>query len=173
MKAIPYGKAEPRPGSDNWLLRYELQLAHPLDHVWAAVATPAGLGQWLAVPEPWEPKLGGATTFTWQNGDEKGGPPTVDEGRITAWDPGRVAEYTLALHGRARFHLEANGPGGTVLRFTNEVRDIGEEERNSRLAGWHNHLELLGAALDGEPYDWSGWTLTRYRELLGEYGGQG
>ncbi len=168
MTEVPYGTAEPRP-ENAWYLRHELPLRHPLDHVWAAVATPAGLGQWLAVPDPWDPRLGAATTFTWQNTDQDGNPPTVDEGRITSWDPGRVAEYTLAVHGRFRFHLEPNGPAGTVLRLTNEVRGLTAAERAGRLAGWHLHLELLTRSLAGTPYDWSTWSLSRYEDLLTAY----
>ncbi|MFF0746464.1 SRPBCC domain-containing protein [Streptomyces sp. NPDC004111] len=163
IPSLPYGKAEPRPNA--WFLRYELPLPHPLDHVWAAVATPAGLSQWLALPDPWDPHLGSATAFHWQYA----GSQFTEEGRITAWDPGRVAEYTLTGNGRARFHLEANGPGSTVLRFTNELRDLDENERHSRLAGWHVHFELLASALAGTPYDWSSWSLDRYRELLSDY----
>ncbi|MFD3516627.1 SRPBCC domain-containing protein [Streptomyces sp. NPDC058657] len=160
---LPHGKAEPRPGA--WFLRYELPLPHPLDHVWAAVATPAGLGQWLAAPDPWDPHLGSPLALHWQYA----GSPFTEEGRITAWDPGRVAEYTTAVNGRARFHLEPNGPEATFLRFTNELRDLPDLDLPSRLAGWHIHFELLATALAGTPYDWSHWSLDRYGELLAEY----
>ncbi|MFJ2744467.1 SRPBCC domain-containing protein [Streptomyces sp. NPDC087440] len=162
--SVPYGTAEPRPGN-TCFLRYELRLPHPLDHVWAAVATPAGLSQWLALPDPWEPKLGAPTTLHWQYE----GSPFTEDGRITAWDPGRVAEYTTSVNGRARFHLEPNGPDATILRFTNELRDLPPADLPARLAGWHVHFEFLTRALAGTPYDWSAWSLTRFHELLAEY----
>ncbi|WP_433546265.1 SRPBCC domain-containing protein [Streptomyces sp. CA-294286] len=174
---LPYGTAEPRDAPGSWLLRYALPLPHPLDHVWAAVATPAGLSQWLAVPGPWDPHLDAPLAFTWHNADEEGEDadegPTVDEGRITAWDPGRVAEYTLALHGRARFRLEPDGPSATFLRLTNEVRDLDASARDSRLASWHHHLEQLASALTGHPADRPARSRTRYRELLAEYASRG
>jgi uncharacterized protein YndB with AHSA1/START domain len=165
---IPYVRTGPRSPAGNRLLRHELPLPHPLDHVWAAVATPAGLGQWLAVPDPWSPRLDAPVAFTRQDVDGSG--RSVDEGRITAWEPGRVAEYTLTVHGRVRFHLEPDGPSATVLRFTNEFRDTGPADRAVRLADWHHRLEHLAAALAGHPLDRSARSPARHRELVEEYG---
>ncbi|MEU5957377.1 SRPBCC domain-containing protein [Streptomyces sp. NPDC047525] len=146
-------------------LHHELRLPHPVEKVWAAVATPEGLPGWLAAADVFEPRLGGAVTLRWLNGDE----PATHSGHITAWDPERVAEYTIDLHGRCRFHLEtADGKTGTTLRFTNEF-DGDDELRLDCLAGWHNHFEFLVDALDGRPKDWSAWSLDRWRELRESY----
>ncbi|OEJ25650.1 hypothetical protein AR457_15420 [Streptomyces agglomeratus] len=160
------------------VLRFTLHLAHPVHRVWPAVATPAGLRGWLAAAEPLEPRLGGAVTLRWLNSDDSGestadgttgGEGTVAEGTVTAWDVEHVAEYTVTVHDRIRFHLAPDGQtNGTVLRFTNEVAVSGEAERLSRLAGWHQHLEYLVEFLDGRQ-DWSAWTLDRYRELYAAY----
>lgn len=150
-------------------LHYELHLPHPVDKVWAAVATPEGLPGWLAAADVFEPRLGGAVVLRWLNGDEA----ATHAGHITAWDLERVAEYTITLHGRCRFHLEtAEGRSGTTLRFTNEF--AGDDELLlDCLAGWHNHFEFLVDALDGRPKDWSTWSLDRWRELRYAYAKSG
>ncbi|MET9511201.1 SRPBCC domain-containing protein [Streptomyces flavidovirens] len=161
------GTCEHREHTD--VLRFTLNLAHPLHEVWPAVATPSGLRGWLADAEPLESRLGGAVTLRWLSTDESGA-RTAAEGTVTAWDVEHVAEYTVAVHGRIRFHLApAGSTSGTVLRFTNEVAVPGDAERLSRLAGWHQHLEYLVEFLDGRRQDWSAWTLDRYRELYAAY----
>ncbi len=145
------------------MLRYVLSLPHEMVRVWAAVATPEGLPQWLAAADPLEPRLGGAVTLRWLNSE------TVVSGRVTAWDPEYVAEYTVEEpHGRIRFHLEPARDGGTVLRFTNEFQGS-DELRLDCLAGWHHHFELLESALEGRPTDWLTWTPERWRELRETY----
>ncbi|WP_367044139.1 SRPBCC domain-containing protein [Streptomyces sp. Je 1-332] len=148
-------------------LHYEFHLPHPVEKVWAAVATPEGLPGWLAAADVFEPRLGGAVSLRWLNGGEA----ATHSGHVTAWEPERVAEYTIDLHGRCRFHLEAadgDAGTGTALRFTNEF-DGDDELRRDCLAGWHNHFEFLADALDGRPKDWSTWSLARWRELREEY----
>ncbi|MCP2260721.1 putative conserved protein YndB, AHSA1/START domain [Streptoalloteichus tenebrarius] len=162
--SCPFGSSESR--GQTHLLRYELRLPHPVDEVWEAVATPEGLPGWLAAAEPFEQRQGGAITLRWLNTDEQGN-ATVAPGRVTAWVPKRVAEYTVDVHGRVRFELEP-ADGGTLLRFVNEMTGP-DAERLSCLAGWHNHFEYLREALAGRPKDWSTWTLDHWRELYAEY----
>ncbi|MFF4408946.1 SRPBCC domain-containing protein [Streptomyces sp. NPDC001262] len=163
----PYGTSETE--GDSHTLRYELSLPYPLDQVWQAIATPEGLPAWLAVAEPFEQREGGAITLRWQNTGTEGR-ATVAPGHVTAWDPPRRVEYTVAVHGRIRFDLE-HAPasvGGTLLHFTNE-RTGTTDDRLDCLAGWHHHFEYLLMALAGHPADWSRWTLNRWRELRHEY----
>ncbi|MEU8621316.1 SRPBCC domain-containing protein [Streptomyces sp. NPDC048623] len=161
MSEIPAGRSETHEG-DAHTLRYVVGLPHPMPLVWAAVASPEGLPQWLCAADPLEPRLGGRVTLRWLNG------PTEVSGRVTAWDPEYVAEYTVdPPHGRIRFHLEPGPPGATgstVLRFTAEFHGT-REARLDALAGWHEHLERLRLALDGHPTDWRDWTDARWREL--------
>ncbi|MEU7583863.1 SRPBCC domain-containing protein [Streptomyces sp. NPDC041068] len=145
-------------------LHYELRLPQPVEKVWVAVATPGGLEGWLAAADVLEPRLGGAVTLRWLNNEDD----AVHPGRVTAWDPERVAEYTIDLHGRCRFHLEPAGATATTVRFTNEFE--GDDAlRLDCLAGWHNHFEFLVDALAGRPKDWSTWSLDRWRELREAY----
>ncbi|MFG2838175.1 SRPBCC domain-containing protein [Streptomyces zaomyceticus] len=161
MSEIPRGRCETHDGEPH-LLRFAVELSHPLPDVWDAVATPEGLAGWLCAADPLEPRLGGGVTLRWLNGD------TVVSGRVTAWDPPYVAEYTVdPTHGRIRFHLEpgtSGGGGSTVLRFTNEMRGS-PEYRLDCLAGWHDHFELLVKALDGDRTDWGAWSPERWEQL--------
>ncbi|MEU7114488.1 SRPBCC domain-containing protein [Streptomyces sp. NPDC046182] len=159
MSEIPRGRCDTHDGNLHHL-RYVIDLPHPTVRVWSAVATPEGLPQWLCAADPLEPRLGGAVTLRWLNGD------TEVSGRVTAWDPEYVAEYTVGpSHGRIRFHLEpAGGGGATVLRFTNEFRGT-HEEKLDVMAGWHDHFERLAAALEGRPTDWRAWSPDRWQHL--------
>jgi uncharacterized protein YndB with AHSA1/START domain len=174
---IPHGTVETRDDGTH-LLRYELRLPHPVIRVWAAVATPEGLPAWLCAADVLEPRVGGAVMLrrltapdqeTPPAGDAGGSRRTVAEGRVTAWDLERVAEYTVSGHGRIRFHLEPHGDSGTVLRFTNGLR-CDDGVLPDRLACWHNHFELLVDALEGRPMtDWALWTPKRRRQLRDAY----
>ncbi|MGW7365965.1 hypothetical protein ACWGI8_21655 [Streptomyces sp. NPDC054841] len=187
---IPHGTSETRGGDDGdiHVLHFLLHLPHPVVNVWVAVATPEGLPQWLAAADLLEPRLGGGVTLRWLNADAAadagrtegtgatGGTKakgTVVSGRVTAWDMEAVAEYTVELHGRIRFHMEPAPADSlaTVLRFTNEFTGT-DEQRLDNLAGWHQHFEYLDAALDGRPMDWSAWTPDRFRQLREEYAGR-
>ncbi|MFI8291954.1 hypothetical protein EAO71_21310 [Streptomyces sp. ms191] len=160
MSEIPRGRCETHDG-DAHLLRFTVDLPHPAAQVWEAVATADGLREWLCEADPMEPRLGGLLTLHRLNGD------TVVSGRVTAWDPQSVAEYTVdPPHGRIRFHLEPGGAGGgsTVLRFGNEFRGPREQKLDT-LAAWHDHFERLAAALDGSPTNWADWSADRWQEL--------
>ncbi|WP_369144834.1 SRPBCC domain-containing protein [Streptomyces sp. R44] len=164
MSEIPRGRSETHDG-DAHLLRFVVDLPHPVPVVWAAVASPEGLPSWLCEADPLEPRLGGKVTLRWLNSD------TEVSGQVTAWDPDVVAEYTVGpSHGRIRFHLEpgSDGDGSTVLRFTNEFTGS-TEYRLDCLAGWHEHFERLVAALDGHPTDWRDWSPERWQHLRDLY----
>jgi uncharacterized protein YndB with AHSA1/START domain len=164
---IPHGTVESRDDGTH-LLRYELRLPHPVIRVWAAVATPENLPTWLCAADVLEPRVGGAVTLRRLNASSEER-HTVADGRVTAWDVERVAEYTVSGHGRIRFHLEPHGDSGTVLRFTNELR-CDDGVLPDRLACWHNHFELLVDALEGRPMtDWALWTPKRRRQLRDAY----
>ncbi|MEU8467759.1 SRPBCC domain-containing protein [Streptomyces sp. NPDC029006] len=109
------------------ILHFTVRLPRRMEDVWAALATPEGLGAWLTPADVLEPRLGGAVTLR-----------DLGSGQITAWDVDRVAEYTVGGGGRIRFHLERDGEDGTALRFTHEFQG---EEASER--GWRAHFERL------------------------------
>ncbi|MGV9567459.1 SRPBCC domain-containing protein [Streptomyces sp. NPDC003480] len=130
---IQGGNAEHR--GDLRVRHYLLRLARPVEEVWPALATSAGLGEWLAPVEPFEPRLGGAVALRLPEGTARG--------RITAWDVERVAEYTLEGRGRIRFHLEPGRPVGTTVRFTHESRQDVDP-------GWRKRFERLLAVVEAD-----------------------
>ncbi|WP_172387922.1 SRPBCC domain-containing protein [Streptomyces sp. MNP-20] len=155
-----------RTEGDTHTLHWVLRLPYPVAEVWRAVATPEGLSGWLAAADVFEPRLGGAVSLRWLNDETPD--DAVHSGHVTAWDPHVVAEYTIDLHGRCRFHLEPAGDAAATLRFTNEL--TGDDAfRLDCLAGWHDHFGFLVDALGGRPKDWSTWSLDRWRELRADY----
>ncbi|MGW5233558.1 SRPBCC family protein [Streptomyces nodosus] len=113
---------------------YLLRLPRPVEEVWPALASAAGLRNWLAAADPFEPRLGGAVGLRLPDGPARG--------RITAWDVERIAEYTVESRGRIRFHLEPDPPTGTTVRFTHETRE-------DRDPGWRARFERLLVHLSG------------------------
>ncbi|MFD6226514.1 SRPBCC domain-containing protein [Streptomyces sp. NPDC060232] len=161
MSLVSHATSE-RRGENHWLLRFELHLPYSYEALWHALTTPEGLRGWLAAADVLERHLGGAVTLRWLTTG------TVVTGHVTAWDVERVAEYTVSEFGRIRFHLEAVGTDSTVIRFLNE-RGGSDEDRLDWLAGWHEHFELLDAALAGRPADWSARTGSRWARLRDSY----
>ncbi|MFG2882080.1 hypothetical protein ACGFYV_07105 [Streptomyces sp. NPDC048297] len=116
-----------RTKGNTHILHFLVRIPRRMEDVWAAVATPAGLGGWFTAVDVLEPRLDGWVTLR-----------DVGGGRVTAWDVDRVAEFTVGDGGRIRFHLERDGDEGCVLRFTHEFRGEGASE-----AGWRARFEHL------------------------------
>ncbi|MFH0516472.1 SRPBCC domain-containing protein [Streptomyces sp. M41] len=117
------------------ILHLLVRLPRSMEAVWPALATPDGLASWFTAADVFEPRLGGAITLR-----------DLGEGRITAWDVERIAEYTLVSGERIRFHLERDGDTGSALRFTHEFQ--GAEDSRPR---WRERFERLLDALDAAP----------------------
>ncbi|MGW1727345.1 SRPBCC domain-containing protein [Streptomyces sp. NPDC002306] len=115
------------------ILHFLVRLPVPVERVWPALAGREGLAGWFTEAEVLEPRLGGAVTLR-----------GLGSGQVTAWDVGRVAEYTVEGGGRIRFHLERDGDAGTSLRFTHEFRGAGASE-----PGWRARFERLIDRLGG------------------------
>ncbi|MFK4144529.1 SRPBCC family protein [Streptomyces sp. NPDC004065] len=109
------------------ILAFRVRFPRPMEAVWPALATAEGLAGWFTAADELEPRLGGTVALR-----------DLGRGRITAWDVDRVAEYTLEGAGRIRFHLERDGAGGSVLRFTREFQGERESE-----AAWRARFEQL------------------------------
>ncbi|MET9829035.1 hypothetical protein ABZ078_06950 [Streptomyces sp. NPDC006385] len=118
---------------DTHILHLLVRLPRPMETAWPSLATPDGLAAWFTPADVLEPHLGGAVTLR-----------DVGEGRITAWDVERVAEYTLKGGVRIRFHLERDGDEGSALRFTHEFRG-GEEPEPHWRARFQRLIDVLEA----------------------------
>lgn len=116
-------------------MHLRMRLPVPMETVWPAVSTPDGLAAWWVEADLLEPRLGGAVALR--------GP---GEGRVTAWDVDRVAEYTFPTIGRVRFHLERDGDTASVLRFTHDVEG-GEPPDSGAEPAWRARFEYLSELL--------------------------
>ncbi|OIV37131.1 hypothetical protein BIV57_12430 [Mangrovactinospora gilvigrisea] len=151
------------------------------ERVWAAVATEAGLASWLADARL-DLRPGGPVELRSAVPNAAGEHP-VTHGRTAACERPRLVEYDTAALGRLRFELASlrggDGDGGsaTRLEFSAALLVPGdaaaaEHLLRTRLADWHLHLDLLGEALAGRPFDWSRWTaegLPRWDERFAFY----
>ena len=131
---------------DAYQLRFERQLLHPVEKVWAALTNPAQLAQWLA-PGEIELTLGGRVHLAFTDGEG------VIDGQVTAIAPPRLLEFTWTDQdndfGFVRWELVDDG--GTRLVLTHTVPEAARAFGLPALAGWHSLLEHLAALLDGQP----------------------
>jgi uncharacterized protein YndB with AHSA1/START domain len=139
---------------DGWEVRFERRYPHPVEAVWSAITDPAQTEAWWGRLDELDLREGGAFVLTWLN---EGGPTMT--ARIAELDPPRLLVLDGDVHGRLRFDLAPDG-GGTRLTFRSTLpaepaaehlgMQVGWPEN---LAGWHWHLDALGAALRGEHRD--------------------
>ncbi len=146
---------------DSATVRFERELAAPIEAVWAALTSADELAGWLA-PCTFDARAGGKVRFDFGEGAQ------VD-GEVTMYEPPHRLEYTWTFTNEPDsillFELEA-GDGGT--RLVLEHRLLPPEQAPGYGAGWHAHLDMLGAQVAGtEPVDWD----ERFNEVLGSYAG--
>jgi uncharacterized protein YndB with AHSA1/START domain len=153
-----YGTVQTLP--DGYQLRFERQLLHPVEKVWAALTNPAQRAQWLA-PGEIELTLGGRVSLAFTDGDG------VIDGQVTAIAPPRLLEFTWTDQdndfGFVRWELMAE-EGGTHLVLTHNVPESAREFGLPMLAGWHSLLDRLAALLDDQPF-----ARDRWQELHDDY----
>ncbi|MGH2586217.1 MAG: SRPBCC family protein [Dehalococcoidia bacterium] len=125
-----------------WTVRFERQLTHPIDTVWAS----------LTETDASAPNASGIAI---------GGPPPlpltnefIPAGPVITVDPPALLEYAWQSEnqpaGRVRWEL-SQGPGGARLVLTQTVPKELNDQRPAALAAWHVHLERLAAKLKGQP----------------------
>lgn len=163
----PYGVL-----TEDATLNIQRLLPGPIERVWAYLTESDLRRQWLA-SGPMDLKAGGAMALTWRNDEltqpcgqrpEGFGAEHSMQGHITEIDPPRKLSFTWSGTGDVTFELQPQGDK-VLLKVTH--RRLGE--RSMRLmvgAGWHMHLDILAARVEGtqtEPF-WDGWS-----RLRGEY----
>lgn len=120
-------------------------LEHEADAVWAMLTEPASMAQWLA-PGSIQQQPGGAVRIDFADSG------TVIDSAVTAFEPGRVLEYSWSSGGQPqrplRWELHPRG-GGTRLELFVDV-PAGEDIAKA-CAGFEGHLEMLATALEGVP----------------------
>ncbi|MGQ0684981.1 SRPBCC family protein [Bradyrhizobium sp.] len=129
--------------------RFEARIVRTLEHdqeaVWRMLTDSSLLPQWLA-PGDLSLSKGGAAKLSFP---ESG---TNVESIVTEVDPPRLIEYSWSSPGEPdrplRWEAVAT-PGGTRLSLTVGIPD--DEDIARTCAGWHAHLEMFAAAMEGVP----------------------
>ena len=151
-------------------LKIQRLLPGPIERVWAYLTDSDLRRQWLAAGAM-EMKAETPVEFVWRNdeltdppGDRPQGFPDEHrmQSRITEIDPPRKISFTWNGSGEVTVELEPRANNKVLLTLVHR-RIL---ERKSRLmigAGWHMHLDVLVARVEGRPPDpfWDGWVRLR------------
>jgi len=146
-------------------LKIQRVLPGPIERVWAYLTESDLRRQWLASGEM-EMKLGAAFEFCWRNDELTNPPGNKPEGfgeehrmqsHITELDPPRKLAIEWGSTGGVTFELESKGKD--VLLTLTHHRILDRSTRLNVSAGWHAHLDVLVARMEGtepEPF-WDEW----------------
>ncbi|PNG26285.1 SRPBCC family protein [Methylocella silvestris] len=156
-------------------LKIERLVPGPIERVWAYLTDSELRRKWLAAGAM-EMKVGTAFELVWRN-DELSSPPGQRppgfseehrmESQIIALDPPR--KLTFAWNGSGEVSFELTPQGEDVLLTVIHRRLPDRTMLLKVAAGWHAHLDILVARVNGvEPAPfWEGWM-----RLRGEYEGR-
>ncbi|MGA2527863.1 MAG: SRPBCC family protein [Acidimicrobiales bacterium] len=152
---------------DNYLLRFERHLAHPVERVWKAVTAPAELAGWFPSRVELELALGAKATFI-DAGLDIDPELLASQGTVTELDPPRVFAFTWGKD-LLRFELHEEA-GGCMLVFTHSFENRASAPRSA--AGWSICLSRLVALLDDAKAEGEKWQeyFARYNDELGSDG---
>lgn len=156
-------------------LRIQRRLPGPIERVWAYLTDSALRSQWLASGDmPLQP--GASFELVWRNDELSHSADERPEGfsaesRATCQfidvDPPRCLRYIWPGVGEVSMELESTGD--EVLLTVTHRQLAGERLILNVSAGWHAHLALLVARLEGTvpPSLWATWKQLRaqYEEL--------
>ncbi len=131
------------------VLRFERELHHSVQRLWAAITNPDEMTAWLAHKVEIDPKVGGNLRL-WL-GDSRSVEP-VQAGTISVFDPLETLEAVFDDGSTIRFELQESNTGCRLV--FSDTRPIGQRGENSVLAGWHLRMDLLPDALNDQPVDW-------------------
>jgi uncharacterized protein YndB with AHSA1/START domain len=132
-------------------VRFERRYEARPEEVWAALTKPAAMGRWLGAEVTIQPEIGGTVLLRWPGGEAM-------TGSVLRCDPPRLLEYSWKESGEeidsvVTFEIAPAGPG-TILVLEHRRIDPGSVVGFG--AGWHGHLDALGALLAGHSYDLDG-----------------
>jgi uncharacterized protein YndB with AHSA1/START domain len=154
-------KANEQPGKFHGPAEVRLvrTLPGPIERVWEYLTDSEKRSRWLA-GGTMEPRQGGKLTFHFQHKnispDEI--PPAGHEhghdmeGVVTRWEPPRVLAHTFGSDGESEVTFELTPQGTDVLLVVTHRGTAGDlPYMTSFAAGWHTHLAILIAQLEGTP----------------------
>ena len=155
-------------------LQIERLLPGPIERIWAYLTESDLRRQWLAAGTM-EMTVGSSVELVWRNHELTDPPGIRPEGfgeehrmecRITELEPPRKLAITWGSTGGVSFTLDPKGDKVLLTLIHRRVPDRAILLRVS--AGWHSHLDILAARVEGrepEPF-WDSW-----RRLQRDYEG--
>jgi uncharacterized protein YndB with AHSA1/START domain len=147
-------------------LRIRRLLPGSIDRVWSYLTDSDLRRRWLA-SGAMEMQVGAPFELVWRNDELMDNPGTRPESsdaehrmrsEITELDPPRKISFTFGNAGEVTFELEPLAD--EVLLTLTPRRLPGRNMMLKVAAGWHAHLDVLGARISGrepEPF-WDNWT---------------
>ena len=142
-------------------LRFERSIPHSVERVWRAITEPGEMGQWFPAAVEYEPRVGAAMRFEFDDPDA----PTT-EGQVTELDPPRLFAFDWGGE-LLRFELEPAGDG-CRLSFTHFLSERIQAARDA--AGWELCLTEMDRLLAGEDAEAPGIGVTpEWRALYDKY----
>lgn len=143
-------KADEQPAvlhktGDGWQGVLVRRFDHAPAEVWRLLTDPATLPQWLAAGTI-ELRKGGTVRIDFVDSG------ILIESTVLALEPGRELSYSWSKPGEPQRPLFWElAPDGSGTRLTLTVTLPGDEDIAKACAGFHAHLEMLAAALEGVP----------------------
>jgi uncharacterized protein YndB with AHSA1/START domain len=138
-----------RTADGRYVIAFERRIAHPPARVWAALTQPEELIGWWGRAQV-DLREGGQFTLTWLNTDDEGNSLTM-HATIAKLEPESLLVLDGDVHGLLRWELAPDGDG-TLLSFRSTV-ELQPDFLTKVPAGWHMHLDLLAAHLEGGETD--------------------
>jgi uncharacterized protein YndB with AHSA1/START domain len=132
-------------------IRFERQLKASAEEVWAALTQPDPMSRWLGAEVRIQAEPGGAVQLRWPGGEQM-------TGSILRCIPPRLLEYSWkesAEEAESVVTFEVS-PAGSGARLVLEHRRIDPSSIVGFGAGWHGHLDALGALLSGRSSELAG-----------------
>jgi uncharacterized protein YndB with AHSA1/START domain len=150
-------------------VRLKRMLPGPIERIWAYLTESDLRGQWLATGDM-DLRVGGKVDLTWRNdeltGHREERPAGVEalhrqESTVIRIDPPRLLTFGWAGGSDVTFELEPQGDEVKLTVIHRRARDRSQLLGVS--AGWHAHLDVLVARLEGDdlPLFWKTWTELR------------
>lgn len=137
---------------NGYIARYERQINHSIEHVWAMLTDNEELEKWFQELRVGDPRKGGFMKFDMQDGE-------FEELQIFEHTPLSVLEFDW-FGDVVRFELYPE-QNGCLLIFIEKFNTI-TDQRVKDLAGWHVCLDVIKSLLDGKSIDsrdadWQTW----------------
>jgi uncharacterized protein YndB with AHSA1/START domain len=140
-------------------IRFQRRLNAQIEEVWAWLTESDKRGRWLAKGEM-QLVEGGTVNLHFHHRDLSplpGNPPEKYEfmegghsftGKIVKVDPPRLLSFTWEGGSEVTFELTQSGDS-VLLTLTHRLLPTDPEARASVFGGWHTHLEIMIAAMQG------------------------